>query len=119
MQTAILDVTNPAHMVALVARLPQLTGDAGFYGLVNNAGVVVAGPTESMTTAEWQRQYAINLFGPIALTTAMIPFLRQARGRMPRTRYLVGTDAKVQALMKWLMPDRMLDSFLIRVLALK
>jgi NADP-dependent 3-hydroxy acid dehydrogenase YdfG len=89
LQTAILDVTNPAHMVGLVARLPQLTGDAGLYGVVNNAGVVVAGPTENMTTAEW------------------------------RTRYLVGTDAKMQAMMKWLMPDRMLDSFLIRVLGLK
>jgi NAD(P)-dependent dehydrogenase (short-subunit alcohol dehydrogenase family) len=37
---------------------------------------------------------------------------------IPKTRYLVGTDAKVQAFMKWLLPDRWSDALLTRLLGL-
>ena len=36
----------------------------------------------------------------------------------PRTRYVVGTDAKVQAMLKWLLSDRVLDRLLIKELGL-
>jgi NAD(P)-dependent dehydrogenase (short-subunit alcohol dehydrogenase family) len=36
----------------------------------------------------------------------------------PRTRVLVGTEAKVQAFLRWLLPDRMLDAFFAKVLGL-
>ncbi len=36
----------------------------------------------------------------------------------PRTRTLVGTEAKVQALLRWLLPDRLLDALLAKVLGL-
>jgi len=32
--------------------------------------------------------------------------------RRPRTRYLVGTDAKLMALFHWLLPDRAYDAVL-------
>ncbi len=36
----------------------------------------------------------------------------------PRTRVLVGTEAKVQAFLRWLLPDRALDAFFAKVLGL-
>lgn len=31
----------------------------------------------------------------------------------PKTRYLVGTDASIMAVAAWLLPDRLLDEFLV------
>ena len=36
----------------------------------------------------------------------------------PKTRYLVGTDARVQALLVWLLPDRWLDAVKRRLMGL-
>jgi len=36
----------------------------------------------------------------------------------PRTRTLIGTEAKVQAFLRWLLPDRLLDAFFAKVLGL-
>lgn len=51
-------------------------------GLVNSAGIAVQGPVELIEPREWQEQFDVNLFGPIALTRALIPLLRSAQGRI-------------------------------------
>lgn len=72
-----LDVTIPEHLPALDHELPERL-DA----LVNNAGVAVAGPLETLTRAEMHHQFDVNLVGPLALTRAVLPRLRRARGRV-------------------------------------
>ncbi len=42
--------------------------------------------------------------------------LRAARARRPRTRYLVGADARVMAGLKWLLPDRWFDAVILRAM---
>ena len=72
-----LDVTVPDHLAALDRQLPERL-DA----LVNNAGVAVAGPIETLTRSDMHRQFDVNVFGPLALTRAVLPRLRRARGRV-------------------------------------
>lgn len=72
-----LDVTVPAHVEALEAVLP-----ARLDGLVNNAGIAVGGPLETLTRADLRHQLEVNLVGPLALTRAVLPRLRAARGRI-------------------------------------
>ncbi|MBV8152205.1 MAG: SDR family oxidoreductase [Candidatus Eremiobacteraeota bacterium] len=52
------------------------------HGLVNNAGIAVAGPVEFVPLEEWRRQFEVNLFGAIAVTQALLPLVRAARGRV-------------------------------------
>lgn len=72
-----LDVTVPDHLVELDRVLPERL-DA----LVNNAGVAVPGPIETLTRTDMHRQFEVNVFGPLALTRAVLPRLRRARGRV-------------------------------------
>lgn len=48
--------------------------------LVHNAGVAAAGGAEETPDDVWQQLFATNLFGPVALTKALLPAMR-ARGK--------------------------------------
>ncbi|MEU9019603.1 SDR family NAD(P)-dependent oxidoreductase [Actinomadura sp. NPDC048394] len=50
--------------------------------LVNNAGVIVEGPVELVPLEDWRRQFDVNVVGQIAMTQAVLPMLRAARGRV-------------------------------------
>lgn len=81
-RSILLDVSDPAQIAAVPAKIRELTGGETLFGLVNNAGVVRVGPTEALSFGDWQQQYQTNFFGPAALTAALLPFLRNARGRI-------------------------------------
>jgi NAD(P)-dependent dehydrogenase (short-subunit alcohol dehydrogenase family) len=72
-----LDVTNEEHIAALCGALPSRV-DA----VVNNAGIAVSGPIETVTPTELRRQLEVNVVGPIAVTQALLPRLRESRGRI-------------------------------------
>ena len=69
-------------MAAAVREVAEIVGDNGLSGLVNMAGVIVEGPLETITPTELRRQLEINVVGPLALTQAALPMLKQARGRV-------------------------------------
>jgi NAD(P)-dependent dehydrogenase (short-subunit alcohol dehydrogenase family) len=73
----ILDVTAAGQVAALDEVLPD-TLDA----VVNNAGVVVAGPIEGLDLGELRRQLEVNVVGQAAVTQAVLPRLRRSRGRV-------------------------------------
>ena len=66
---------------AAVARAVE-EAEAGLGGidvLVNNAGYGIMGAVEEVSLAEAERQFAVNLFGPLAAIQAALPAMR-ARG---------------------------------------
>jgi NAD(P)-dependent dehydrogenase (short-subunit alcohol dehydrogenase family) len=77
-----LDVTSEDDIAAAASRVDALTGGEGLHGLVNNAGVAVAGPLEFLPPAELRRQLEINVVGQVAVTQALLPAIRRARGRI-------------------------------------
>lgn len=77
-----LDVTKPRTISSARAKLEKATGDDGLAALVNNAGVAIAGPLETLPLEEFRNQIEINLTGHLAVTQAMLPMLRAGRGRI-------------------------------------
>lgn len=78
----LLDVTDSASIARAAADVEAVAGAAGLAGLVNNAGIVVAGPVELLPLAEVRRQLEVNVVGPIAVTQAFLPLLRRGQGRV-------------------------------------
>ena len=76
-EPVILDVTDQASIDAAV----KSVGDS-LYGLVNNAGITVAGPLEYLPVDEIRRQFEVNVLGQLAVTQAFLPAIRNARGRI-------------------------------------
>jgi NAD(P)-dependent dehydrogenase (short-subunit alcohol dehydrogenase family) len=73
----LLDVTNQQQIEAVTDKARELSGGSGLRAVINNAGIVVAGPLEHVSAAEWKRQFDVNFFGMIELTRATLPLLRQ------------------------------------------
>jgi NAD(P)-dependent dehydrogenase (short-subunit alcohol dehydrogenase family) len=73
----LLDITSAEHVAALVDSLPKRL-DA----LVNNAGIVVGGPLETLSVNDLRRQLEVNVVGQLAVTQAVLPRLRDSRGRI-------------------------------------
>lgn len=72
-----LDVTDARHIAALADALPPHL-DA----VVNNAGIVVAGPMETVSAEQWRKQLDVNVIGQLAVTRAVLPRLRSSQGRV-------------------------------------
>ena len=78
----LLDVTNQALIAATVSQVAEAVDETGLVGLVNNAGIAVPAPLEVIPLAELRQQFEVNVIGQVALTQALLPLLRKARGRI-------------------------------------
>lgn len=77
-----LDVTDEASLAAAAREVDAALGERGLQGLVNNAGIVVAGPLEALPLPELRKQLDVNVLGVAAATQAFLPMLRRGRGRI-------------------------------------
>ena len=89
----ILDVTKPAEIAKAARDITQAVGGAGLDGLVNNAGVAAAAPLEFVGLDDFRWQLEVNLVGQLAVTQALIPLLRLAKGRIVNVTSIGGIIA--------------------------
>lgn len=77
-----LDITVPDDIGRAVSDIGEHVGDRGLDGLANVAGIGIPGPLEIMPMADLRSSFEVDFFGQVALTQAMIPMLRRAKGRI-------------------------------------
>ena len=81
-EEVLLDVTDP----------PMLELDR-LDGLVNNAGIAVAGPLEFLSPDELRRQLEVNVVAQLQMTQLLLPALREARGRIVNVGSISGRSS--------------------------
>jgi NAD(P)-dependent dehydrogenase (short-subunit alcohol dehydrogenase family) len=76
----LFDVTDEAAVKAAAAQVRAELAGEKLAGLVNNAGISVAGPLLQLPIAEFRHQIEVNLIGVVITTQAFAPFLGTDRG---------------------------------------
>jgi NAD(P)-dependent dehydrogenase (short-subunit alcohol dehydrogenase family) len=71
----ILDVTDEPAVLAAAREVRAALNGEKLAGLVNNAGIAVAGPVLGLAADEFRRQMDVNVIGPIIATQAFGPLL--------------------------------------------
>src|SRR5690606_32369841 len=70
-----LDVTNEFDIQQVVDNI--LTEQPSIDVLINNAGYGLIGAQEAVSKEEIQRQFEVNVYGPVMLTQAVLPTMRE------------------------------------------
>ncbi len=74
----VLDITDDAAKLAsVISEIESTVGPV--YALVNSAGYGHEGTLEESSMEELRRQFEVNVFGAVAMTKAVLPFMRQRR----------------------------------------
>jgi NAD(P)-dependent dehydrogenase (short-subunit alcohol dehydrogenase family) len=71
----LFDVTDQAAVLAAAREVRAALGGETLFGLVNNAGIAVAGPVLELSVDEFRRQMDVNVVGPVIATQAFGPLL--------------------------------------------
>jgi len=88
-RTVKLDVADAASIAAARREL----GDGPLAGLVNNAGIAVAGPLEFMPLDQLRLQLEVNVVGQVAVIQQFLPALRAGGGRIVNVSSIGGRFA--------------------------
>ena len=80
LEPRILDITVESDIAAIVDRVACDQLHRPLRALINNAGIAVNAPVETLPLAQWRRQFEVNLFGHIAMTQALLPALLSSSG---------------------------------------
>ncbi|MUZ65645.1 oxidoreductase [Agrobacterium vitis] len=73
----LLDITHISAIPAVIAEVEDQIGPIDV--LVNNAGYGQEGTIEESPIDEMRRQFEVNVFGTVAVTKAVLPYMRQRR----------------------------------------
>lgn len=63
------DLSEPAQIIAMLAD----AGDTALDALINNAGIAVVQPFDSIAPEDWQKILAVNVTAPFLLTQKLAP----------------------------------------------
>jgi len=86
-EEVLLDVTDAEQIRDTAERVDELNG------LVNNAGIALGSPLELVPVDQLRHQLEVNLIGQVAVTQALLPPLRRAKGRIVFMGSIAGRSA--------------------------
>lgn len=88
-----IDVTNNDSINEAFNKITEIVGENGLFGLVNNAGIAIAGPLEFLPVERLRQQLEINVIGQVNITQHALPFIRKAQGRIANISSIAGFTA--------------------------
>lgn len=87
-QSIRIDVTKQEEIDAAVEIVRE--GGRGLHGLVNNAGVIIVGPSIEVDVEKVQWIFDVNVFGVYRVTQAFAPLIIESKGRITMIGSIAG-----------------------------
>ncbi len=76
----ILDITQPADIANVAARVASDPLGRGLRALINNAGIQINAPIEVLPLSEWRSLFDVNLFGHVEMIQTLLPEIIKNKG---------------------------------------
>lgn len=76
-----LDVTDSEAITSVSDMIKEKFAES-FYGVVNNAGVMLPAPLELVEMDQMRHEMNVNYFGAVALTKELLPIIKRVKGRI-------------------------------------
>lgn len=73
----LMDVTDRESIKAAMTEM-EASGEP-LHAVINNAGIAVSGPLETLAEADYRRQFEVNVFGGLAVSQEALPLLHAAK----------------------------------------
>ncbi len=89
----LFDVRDRDAIGVAVEQVAISIGNATLAGLIHNAGIAVAGPLLHVRPEEIEKQFAVNVFGVLAVTQAFAPLLGTDRTRVGKPGKIVNVSS--------------------------
>jgi NAD(P)-dependent dehydrogenase (short-subunit alcohol dehydrogenase family) len=89
----LFDVTDPSSVNQAAAAVKQAAGEERLSGLVNNAGIAVAGPLAYLPLERFRLQIEVNLLGVHTVTQAFLPLLGTEPSRLGQPGRIVNISS--------------------------
>ncbi|XP_020613761.1 retinol dehydrogenase 7-like [Orbicella faveolata] len=91
LKTFQMDVTDSQQIKDVFRQVKNLLPSGqGVWGLVNNAGIAIAGPIEWTPLEHMKRSADVNLWGMIDVTKTFLPLIKKSQGRVVNMSSLAG-----------------------------
>jgi NAD(P)-dependent dehydrogenase (short-subunit alcohol dehydrogenase family) len=74
----VFDVCDDAGIQAAYKTIRSRLVSGQTFSLINNAGIAVPGPLESLPLIEFRKQFETNVFGALRVTQVFLPLIREA-----------------------------------------
>lgn len=88
-----IDVNEHSTVEKAFSTVAEEVGEEGLYGLVNNAGIAVAGPLEFLPIDKLRLQLETNVIGQVKVIQTFLPLLRKSKGRIVNISSVAGFTA--------------------------
>ncbi|XP_068928400.1 17-beta-hydroxysteroid dehydrogenase type 2 [Petaurus breviceps papuanus] len=86
-----MDVTDPAQIKEVQARIAEKVQHTGLWAVINNAGVLgTLGDGELLPMNIYRQCMDVNFFGAVEVTKAFLPLLRKSKGRFINVSSMAG-----------------------------
>jgi NAD(P)-dependent dehydrogenase (short-subunit alcohol dehydrogenase family) len=92
-EPVILDITDQTQIDAVLARVAEDPSGRPLSVLVNNAGISLNAPIETLSLENWRQIFDVNLFGHVAITKTLLPVLLASKGRVVNVSSIGGLVA--------------------------
>lgn len=90
LQVVKIDVTSDSSVNDAVSFVEENLGTSELWAIVNNAGILKGFEVELTDMEDFKATMEVNAFGPVRVTKAFLPLLRQSRGRVINVTSLGG-----------------------------
>lgn len=74
-KAVIFDVTDAEAIDKAFLEVEKLVGEDGLFGLINNAGIAVAGPLQHLKMEQFEQQMNVNVTGLLRVTQTFLPLM--------------------------------------------